>query len=159
MTFPMTLDGFHRTLTAAVVAVVAAGVAVVFASALPAAPAFALLLAGAVFLAWAFAPTALELDDHELRVVRHLAPPVRVPLASLRALSRGGPAFSWRLFGVGGLFGSYGLYHARGLGTYRRYATHVGESLLLERTRGLPIAVTPDDEAGFECEVRARLPR
>ncbi len=156
MVFRMTLDGLHRAVTAAVILLVLAGMTVVSANAPPGRWAVVVLLAGVVFLAFAFAPCAVEIAGAELRVVRRLAPAVHVPLDTIRGVEAG-PGLSLRLFGVGGLFGSYGLYRAKGVGTYRRYATRAGASVLLTRTSGMPIAVTPDDAAGFARELRARL--
>jgi len=140
-----------------IVLIVLGGVAVVSANAPPGRWALVVLLAGVVVLAWAFSPCALEVEGQELRILRRLAPPVRVPLDTVRALGPA-PEFSLRLLGFGGLFGSFGLYRAKGVGTYRRYATRASGAVLLERTKGIPIAVTPDDPAGFARALKGRLP-
>jgi hypothetical protein len=59
-----------------------------------------------------------------------------------------------RLFGVGGFFGSYGLFWARGLGRFRAYATQSAPGVLVRRSGALPLIVTPDDADGFRAALR-----
>lgn len=105
----------------------------------------------AMALSWAMSPRALVVDERELRVERRLWPALRVarsdienaaPLDSLgkRAL---------RLFGVGGFFGSYGLFWSDKLGRFRLYGTRRGQAVVVVRRGGLlPLVLTPDDVAG-----------
>jgi hypothetical protein len=155
-TFAMTLDSLHRTVTGVVVAILLGAIAVISFTPVPAKGAVLVLLACVVVISFAFAPCALEVTGTEVRVLRRLAPPVHLPFATLRSVEPSA-ARGLRVFGSGGFFGSFGLYWQKGLGTYRRYATRLGPSMLLTRTAGLPIVVTPDDGAGFRNAVLAKL--
>jgi hypothetical protein len=96
-------------------------------------------------------PRALVVDAGELRVERRAWPPLRIPLATVASaapldrLGRG----TLRVFGVGGFFGSYGLFSNGDLGRFRLYATRAGQAVIVRRTgKELPIVLTPDDVAG-----------
>jgi len=102
-------------------------------------------------LSWAMSPRALVVDGGELRVERRAWQPLRIPLASVASaspldrLGRG----TLRLFGVGGFFGSYGLFSNGDLGRFRLYATRGGQAVIVRRTGDeLPIVLTPDDVTG-----------
>jgi hypothetical protein len=147
----MTLDRANRILTFVVSAVVLFAAVWVLA-ARPRFGGLPLALTGAVLLcAWAMSPRALIVDAGELQIVRRAWPSLRVPLAEIATaepLDRLG-AGTLRLFGVGGFFGSYGLFANAALGRFRLYATRRGPAVLLRRrSRQLPLVLTPDDAAG-----------
>jgi hypothetical protein len=102
-------------------------------------------------LAWAMSPQALVVDGGELRVERRAWRPLRIPLASVTTaspLDRLGEG-TLRLFGVGGFFGSYGLFSNGDLGRFRLYATRSGQAVIVRRSGdALPVVLTPDDVAG-----------
>jgi len=111
-----------------------------------------LAVLGAVLaLSWAMSPRALVVDGGELRVERRAWRPLRIPLASVVSaspLDRLGPG-TLRVFGVGGFFGSYGLFSNGDLGRFRLYATRAGQAVIVRRTGSdLPLVLTPDDVAG-----------
>jgi hypothetical protein len=151
---PMTLDRMHRTLTLIVgTACALAVVATMSARARTGIAGFAgigVILVLVLLLAWAMSPRELIVDASELRVVRRAWAPVRVPLSAVldaTPLDRfGGGAI--RLFGVGGFFGSYGLFTSAGLGRFHLYSTRRGQAMIVRRHDGLPIVLTPDDVAG-----------
>jgi Bacterial PH domain len=148
---PMTLDRMHRILTVLVGAIcLFAIVTTLSVRRLVGIETFALLVI-VLGLAWAMSPRELVIDDREVRIVRRAWWPLRVPLdvvSGAAPLDRfGGGAI--RLFGVGGFFGSYGLFTSSGLGRFRLYSTRRGQALILRRSDdALPIVLTPDDVAG-----------
>ena len=151
----MTLDGKNRTVTV----MVGGGVLLGLMALLVTGHAVGFGLLVVVALAWAMSPTALVVDGGELRVERRAWRPLRVPMASvasaspLAALGRG----TMRVFGVGGFFGSYGLFHNRTLGRFRLYATRAGHSIIVVRTgNALPLVLTPDDVAGAIGAINGR---
>jgi hypothetical protein len=164
MTFSMTLDTTHRALTGIVLGIFVVALCVIPFAPAPGKVALMVVIVGAALLSFAFAPLALELTDTEIRVLRRLAPPVHLPLATVRGIGEGphsgsGPGLGFRVFGNGGFFGTYGLYWKKGLGIYRRYGTRLDASMLITRTAGWPIVVTPDDGALFRNAVLAKLPK
>jgi hypothetical protein len=143
----MTLDGRNRKITAFVGAAVLVALALAFYTR----PLVGLAVSITLALVWAMSPTALVVDGGELRIERRAWRPLRVPIASIRGAS---PLFALgpgtlRLIGVGGFFGSYGLFHNGRLGRFRLYATHGGEAVVVQRVgNALPLVLTPDDVAG-----------
>ena len=63
---------------------------------------------------------------------------------------------SLRTFGIGGFFGFIGRFRNSILGSYRAYATDGARAVVLERSSGDPVVVTPDRPAEFAHEVRSR---
>jgi hypothetical protein len=151
---PMTLDRKNVALTVLVGGILVVLLAVVLAARArlgPGALAGLFVPGVAVALGWAMSPTALVIDGGELRVERRAWRPLRVSMASVASaspmpsLGRG----TLRVFGVGGFFGSYGLFHNGSLGRFRLYATRTGQAVLVKRTGNeLPLVLTPDDVAG-----------
>jgi hypothetical protein len=160
----MSLDRSSRALTVAVCLAAAAGlVAMVTAPRLGALrDSLTVLLVVLLALCWAMSPRALIIDAGELRIERRAWRSLRVPLTSVEsasALECIGPG-ALRVFGVGGFFGSYGLFWTRVLGRFRLYATRQGQALIVRRTgKALPIVLTPDDVAGAVHALRARAVR
>jgi hypothetical protein len=102
-------------------------------------------------VAWAMSPREIVVERGELRIERRAWLPLRVSLASIASaspLDRLG-AGTIRVFGVGGYFGSYGLFYSRQLGRFRLYATRSGQAVLVKRVGDeVPFVLTPDDVAG-----------
>ena len=119
----------------------------------------ALITSAVVAGAYLYAPQGLGLTADSLVVLRHLDP-VSIPLADIRHVRRGNPdqLGSLRLYGVGGLFGSYGLYHSSVLGQYRLYATDTQNAVIV-RTEQTTFVVTPDQPARFMAALRRRQER
>ena len=147
--FPMTLDRAHRVLTVVALALVAGA----FAVALSAVGMLMLPVLGFVVVAlavsWAMAPCALAVEGDELRVERRAWPALRVPLETVTAaepVALSGRTL--RIAGVGGFFGSYGLFTNGQLGRFRLYATRRQDAMIVRRRQGLPIVITPDDIPG-----------
>jgi hypothetical protein len=95
-------------------------------------------------------PHALVVEDDVLRIERRFWPALRVSLATIEKAS---PIASLgkgvlRTGGVGGFFGSFGLFRSDDLGWFRLYATRRGQAVVIRRNGRLPIVVTPDDVGG-----------
>lgn len=96
-------------------------------------------------------PKGIELSESEIRIVRRLAPALRIPLSNVVGVQEG-PAEIRPPLSMGG--GTY----AKGVGRLRYLGTGARPGVLILRLRGLPVVVTPVDPAGFLREVWARLP-
>jgi hypothetical protein len=147
----MSLDRTHRKLTALVAALLVVSLTVVLVTRAQLGIGVLAILGAVLALAWAMSPRELVVDGGELRIERRAWRPLRVPLSSVVSaapLSRLGGR-TLRLFGVGGFFGSYGLFSNQELGRFRLYATRGGQAVIVRRGGDqLPIVVTPDDVAG-----------
>ncbi len=147
---PMSLDRTNVIFTSLVLLLLLAVTGGMFVAGNRAAPGIGLLLAVVMGAAWAMAPKALEITWDELVIQRRAWPALRVPRASIaraEPLSRLS-AGTLRLFGVGGFFGSYGLFRNPDLGNFRLYATRGGTALLVRRQGAVPLLLTPDDVSG-----------
>jgi hypothetical protein len=147
----MSLDRTQRRLTVLVAALLVVSTTIVFVSKAELGLGVVALLVVVLAIAWAMSPRELVVDGGELRVERRAWPPLRVPLSSVACaapLGRLGGR-TLRVVGVGGFFGSYGLFSNAELGRFRLYATRAGQAVIVRR-RGdeLPIVLTPDDVAG-----------
>jgi len=156
---PMSLDKTQRTMTLVVSGLLVVSLAVVVLVKAAAGLGVFGVLAVVLVLAWAMSPTALVVEDGELRVERRAWRAMRVPLSQVASASPlnklGGRTL--RLFGVGGFFGSYGLFSNGELGKFRLYATHGGQAVLVRRTDGeLPLVLTPDDVQGAIAAIEGR---
>lgn len=94
--------------------------------------------------------------DGELRIER-LGWENRFALADVVSVEANPDAMRWslRLFGDGGLFGYFGWFWNRRLGTYRAYGTNPKNTVVL-KLNDRTIVVTPHDPARFVAEVSAR---
>lgn len=145
----MTLDRAYRALTAIVFALVIGAFAVVAMAVGEIAVPIIGFIAVALAISWAMAPRRLVIGDGELRVERRAWRAMRVPLsavASAEPVAISGRTL--RIAGVGGFFGSYGLFTNGELGRFRLYATRRQNGMIVRRTSGLPIVITPDDVVG-----------
>ncbi|MGA7123639.1 MAG: PH domain-containing protein [Polyangiaceae bacterium] len=156
----LSLDGTHRTVTLIVGVIVVVGLAGAFRAG-AAVGIVALALVGCVLVfAWAMGPREVVVENDELRVERRAWRPQRIPLydvESADSLATVGRAV--RLFGVGGFFGSYGLFSSRAIGRFMLFATRRGQAVIVRRTNGqLPVVITPDDIQGTIDAIRTRGP-
>ncbi len=150
MRFTMTLDRAQQVSTALVLAIVPLVLTVAAVSARLPAPALALGIGvvGALLVTWALAPIAIEVDSHEIRVVRRGFGPLRIPRIRVLAIEPG-PRPHLRLFGAAGFFGSFGLFWTRHVGSYWLAMTRRGPLLTIRRRDALPLVVGADDAEGL----------
>jgi hypothetical protein len=108
-------------------------------------------------LAALLAPRGYSIEASALRIERRLGS-ITIPLASIRRvepLPAERLAGAWRVFGTAGLFGYFGRFRNRPLGSFRMYATRSDGYILVEADR--PVVLTPDRPAEFVAELRRRL--
>jgi len=104
-----------------------------------------------------FAVRGYVIVDRELRIER-VGWQNRIPLADVVTVTADPQAMRWsiRLFGSGGLFGFFGWFRNRKLGTYRAYGTDPKNSAVL-KLKSRTIVVTPHDPARFVAELQPHL--
>jgi PH (Pleckstrin Homology) domain-containing protein len=147
----MTLDRTHRNLTLVSGVLIAAVTATALTVGPSPARAVIAVVVAALALSWAMSPRAVAVDASELRIERRLWPALHVARSEIESAapldSMGGKAI--RLWGVGGFFGSYGLFWSDKLGRFRLYGTRRGQAVVVVRKGTLlPLVLTPDDVAG-----------
>jgi hypothetical protein len=105
--------------------------------------------AGIVLFTWLYSPQGYSVRDGAL-VIHRPWKPVTVPLTEIRSVQLLSPEdvspFSGlRMFGVGGLFGYYGVFFLPRLGGYIRFYLRNRENpILLETTGGGRLLLSPD---------------
>jgi len=119
-----------------------------------------LCIAGVPLLA-VFAPRGYLLCPQGV-VISRIAPDIVIPfadIATVEIIPAGSPALRGviRTLGVGGAFGYYGRFWNRRLGEFRAYITRTGPVVVLRRTRGEPVLISPDDVHAFAEALQARM--
>jgi hypothetical protein len=113
---------------------------------------------GAAIGAWGLAPRAI--GGGALRIVRNGWIRTTIRLVDVRSAGEVGPEVlqgALRLVGVGGLFGSYGLFRSPALGPLRLDATR-STGLVLVRTARTAHVLTPDRPEEFVEALLAAAP-
>lgn len=111
----------------------------------------AVVLGGSYLLAFLYKPLHYEMRDDVLMVHRLLKDVIilRTSIVSIEVLDKEKLNATIRLFGVGGLFGYYGKFRNKQLGTMTWYATRRDHAVLVKTNEGKKIVLTPDDPTGF----------
>lgn len=166
-TFACSMSTSIRIVTMIVVVALMSGaiamtaVAVVIAPG-PASPVMLLAAVGMVatlVATWVFAPLRYELSPEAITVRR----PVgslridRANIASVEQIPAGSLGFALRLFASGGLFGVFGLFWSSAMGRFWIWGTRADHLVLLRLRTGLPVVLTPDDDAALTRELVAPI--
>jgi len=109
---------------------------------------------------WVLAPRGYTIEGGELTVNRPLFP-VRVPLASIRAVrlvARKQAGAFVKVAGAAGLFGHYGRFYSSALGSFRLYATRRDRLVVID-TDGGRFVVTPASPERFVEALGRAAPR
>ena len=102
--------------------------------------------------AYLFRPQGYIITDEALIIKRSVSPVtiLRSNITSTEQLSNNSLSGSIRLFGVGGLFGYFGKFSNRKLGTMTWYATRRNSNVVVVITADQKkIILTPDEPAAF----------
>lgn len=102
-------------------------------------------------LTYGFSPKAYELNSDELVIVRPFGNK-RYAMSEIRLISavdKSKLKGAMRIFGVGGLFGYFGLFRNSTYGTMIWHATRRDHFVVIERLNGKSIVLTPDDPASL----------
>lgn len=114
-----------------------------------------LLMAVVSFLSlimpYGFSIKKYQLSKEELTICRPFGNK-RFPLTALMAATVIDPKqlrWSWRLFGSGGMFGYYGTFGNKQLGTMTWYLTRRDRTVLVTTVKNRKLVLSPDDTEGF----------
>lgn len=114
------------------------------------------VLAVVYAIVYVYRPTAYEITTHGLLIHR---PAGVVKIASSRIrqvqpLEKAQVRFALRTFGVGGLFGYFGSFYTKSLGTMTWYLTRFDALVLIETDRE-KLVLSPNDREAFLRELLA----
>ena len=151
--FPASYDTATKVISAAVCAI---PVVVLLATRNIAGVAVSALAAG---IAYAWSPRGYRVAEQSI-FVKRLIGEACIPLRGLREARATTPDdFKWciRVFGVGGLFGYYGVFRTSKLGTSHWYLTSRSRAVVVI-TLNKTSLVSPDDQEGFLAAIQAAVP-
>jgi hypothetical protein len=95
-------------------------------------------------------------------VVGRLGSPLVISYEGIREVRRTDAqkiGFAWRVFGSGGFLGWFGLFRSRRLGEFRAYATNRRDLILITKTNGAKIVISPQAPDAFLEAVRTKMER
>jgi hypothetical protein len=104
-----------------------------------------------LIVTYGFSPKGYVLEDGVFTVLRPFKAK-NYPLSDIQSVSvveKKNLKGSIRTFGVGGLFGYFGLFRNSTYGNMVWYATRRDRFVVIERSNGKTIVITPDDPAAF----------
>jgi hypothetical protein len=67
--------------------------------------------------------------------------------------------FAWRVFGSAGFLGWFGLFRSRTLGEFRACATNQRDLVLITKTNGTKLVISPHQPEAFVEAVRRNMER
>ncbi|MFM6933930.1 MAG: PH domain-containing protein [Flavobacteriales bacterium] len=112
-----------------------------------------------LIITYGFSPKGYAIEDKQLMIHRPFhrkfystSDMLKVSLVNKNEMPR-----SMRVFGVGGLFGYFGLFRNSRYGTMVWYATRRDHFVVIERNNGRAIVLTPDDPNSFVSELNAHI--
>ena len=105
-------------------------------------------------ITYGFSPKAYALEDGQLVIYRPFQNKLyaTTDILHVSIVDRKELKNSLRVFGVGGLFGYFGLFRNSRYGTMIWYATRRDQFVVIERSNSKAIVLTPDDPNSFVSE-------
>ena len=105
------------------------------------------LLLTIYFIAFAFRPVYYKMSNDSLIIHRLIKDVIidRKNIKSIELIDRADIGWSFRTFGVGGLFGYYGNFVNAKMGRMTWYATRRDRTVLVITNKDKKIVLTPDD--------------
>jgi|LakMenEpi03Aug12_release.lakeMendotaPanAssembly.Ray.scaffolds.fasta_scaffold15101_11 hypothetical protein len=112
-----------------------------------------------LLLTYGFSPKGYAITEHDLVIFRPFKNK-HYPLKTLKSISLLTPEeMKWtaRVFGVGGLFGYFGLFRNKRFGNMVWYASRRGNFVVLERKTGKTLVLSPDDPNSFVSSLQQSI--
>jgi len=101
---------------------------------------------------------SIGVDDHAITINRKVKP-VSILFSEISSIRRvDDMRFAIRTLGNGGVFGYTGYFYKKGIGTMLWYCTQRANYILIEKTSGKKIVITPDDADEFLRDIEAAHP-
>ena len=114
-----------------------------------------------LILTYGFSPKGYAFEDRKLVIYRPFQNKLyaTADIHTVSIVNKNELKNSMRVFGVGGLFGYFGLFRNSRYGTMIWYATRRDQFVVIERSNGKTIVLTPDDPNSFVSEFEQRKQR
>ncbi len=117
---------------------------------------FACFLALVTILVYLFTPLKVITEENGIRV-KKVAGSVFIPYREIRDIATT-KFVAFRLFGSGGLFGFYGIFHFKNLGKVKVYSRSRKELVILETKKGkIGLGIKREDFKDFVNAVKERI--
>ena len=117
-----------------------------------------ILLPGAVIVLYFLRTQSVTINETNIVINRTISP-VKIPLSEISSVQKPEDMqFAMRTMGNGGVFGYTGKYYKKGIGSMTWYCTQRQNYVLIEKTNGKKIVVTPDDADGFIQQISVENP-
>ncbi len=117
---------------------------------------FKIVVVAAIWLLFVFcyllAPNGYVIDKHNLMALakKHfIFSWLRKEISTVRIVGKEEIKWTFRVFGVGGLFGYYGLFYNSNIGWMIWYASQRNNYVLVELQNGKKVILTPDNPEEF----------
>jgi hypothetical protein len=104
--------------------------------------------------------TALSVDSTSITIERKLMP-VRISysdIVSIKLLQKEDMGIAIRTMGNGGIFGYTGMFYSKNQGFMRWYCTNRNSYIIIEKTNGKKIVISPDEPENIINELRSVAP-
>ncbi len=158
MTYKTSLDRFAKVTSIAISILFAAIIILQISfinfdgNAVPLATSFTLLLI--YFGTFSFRPVNYKLTENELIIHRPLSDVSinRKEIKTVEQLDKTQLEWSWRIFGVGGLFGYWGKFTNKKLGSMTWYTTRKNKAVLIQTIYNKKIVISPDEPEKFVAD-------
>ncbi len=118
----------------------------------------ALLITGVFVVVSLFAPRSYVVRTDGI-VVNRFGPSLVIAYECIRELRRidsGEIGVAWRIFGSGGFFGWFGWFYSQSLGRFLAYAANQRDLVLITKTDGTKIVISPYPPDAFLEAVRRK---
>ncbi len=118
----------------------------------------ALLITGVFLVVSLLAPRSYVVRADGI-VVNRLGPSLVIAyeyIEELRRIDSGEIGFAWRIFGSGGFVGWFGWFYSQSLGRFLAYATNQQDLVLITKTDGTKIVISPYPPDAFLEAVRRK---
>jgi hypothetical protein len=112
----------------------------------------ALILFVTIALCYILHPTAYTLNKDVLIIQRPVKPVViyRNEISNIELLDEKQLKWTIRTFGVGGLFGYFGYFYNREIGSMLWYTSHQKNRILITKKNEEKVVISPDDPSLFD---------
>lgn len=114
------------------------------------------ILGAAILFSYLYGTHSYVVTDSELIIKQRVAGK-RIPIKDIVDLQvNPSLGMTIRVFGVGGVFGYFGIYYSRALGFVNFYATQLNSRVFIKTKTGEKLLISPDDAYQLAKEIKKK---